>query len=421
MVTRYGSWILVVLMLASCSASTGSPNSGDEDAAGADLGSDESDFGAPDMGASPADLGTDTGDASIERASVFERGPYNVGHRRWDITYDAELEPNRTIKLSVWYPTTDEEGPPGIYVINYQRNAVIGNASVAIDGQAPLLVFSHGNASLGEQSYFMTEFWASHGWVVVSPYHTGNTVFDAAQDGGISLEAAPIRPQDISAALDAIYALDDSDPLAGKVSDDVVMSGHSFGGFTTLANTGAEFAVDTVVEACAEPDAPSECQILDRDGVEDVFRRGFLDPRIDVAIPQAPGGFFAFLDGISAIEIPTMLMTGARDITLPPESEGNPIWAALTGSHMRVDLRAGGHFTFSNMCELVPAGPVLEDGCNEDFIEFETAFEIINAYSLAFARYILWNDTTDIGLLDGTDERYAEHLQLSWKPDLGLN
>lgn len=408
-------WMLsLVVLLTACSSPEESAVPGDRP--------DATDFADADAA---VDLGLPDQDAADQttapEASVFERGPYNVGHRRFDITYDAELEPGRTIKLSVWYPTHDVTGRPGLYVINLQRPEVFRDASVAIDGRAPLLVFSHGNGSLAEQSYFMTEFWASHGWVVVAPYHTGNTVFNVGDGGGLSLESAPVRPQDISAALDAVYGLQAPDPLAGKISDDVVLSGHSFGGFTTLAVAGADFAVDAFVAACAVPNRPSECQMLDREGVEEVFRAGFLDERIDVAIPQAPGGFFAFQAGISTIAIPTLLMTAARDVTLPPDGEGEPIWNALTGPHMRVDLRAGGHFTFSNMCELLPVEQVLNDGCSESFIAPQTAFELVNAYSLAFAQYMLWGDTRHEALLRGDDDRYQAHVKLSWKPEAGLN
>lgn len=387
--------------------------------ADADTAVEAPDAAAPDMTAAdtaPPDLGP-TDDMSAPAASVFERGPYNVGHRRWDITYDAELEAGRTIKLSVWYPTHDTEGRPGLYIVNTQRDEVLRDASVAIDGQAPLLVFSHGNGSLAEQSYFMTEFFASHGWVVVAPYHTGNTVLDVANGGGgLSLEAAPMRPQDISAALDEMYGLPASDPLSGKISDDVVLSGHSFGGFTTLAVAGGEFAVDEVEEQCAQPNAPAECEMVAAPGVTDLFRAGFLDSRVDVAIPQAPGGFFAFLDGLSAIEIPTLLLTAAQDRTLPARNEADPIWAAMAGPHVRVDVTRAGHFTFSNMCELLPVAQVQDDGCGEGFIAPDIAFELVNAYSLAFARYVLWGDRTMLPLLRGEDDRYGAEVILSQKP-----
>jgi predicted dienelactone hydrolase len=254
---------------------------------------------------------------------------------------------------------------------------------------------------------------------VVAPYHTGNTIFD--DQGGINLRSGPIRPQDITATLDEMYSLPEDDPLAGKISDDVVMTGHSFGGFTTLASAGADFAVESMIDLCAGNQAPTECDLLERDGVEDLFREGFLDDRIDVAIPQAPGGYFAFEEGLASIDIPTMLMTGGLDQTLPPSEEGEPIWAALDGPHVRVDLVAGGHFTFSNMCDLLPGLPQVEDdGCGDHNIEPTRAYEIINAYSLAFARFHLQGDDQVVDLLHGTDDRWADDVQLEWKPESSL-
>ena len=383
--------------------------------AGADADEQDADSTpGPDAGADAApDASPDAGGPPPE-ATVFEPGPYNVGYRRTEITYDATTEAGRTLKLAVWYPTNDTEGEPANYIFSFKRDTVLTDATVALDAPAPLLVFSHGNTSLAEQSYFMTEFWASHGWVVIAPYHTGNTIFEAA--GGINLASAPVRPQDISASMDYIYGLPAADPLHAKISDDVVMTGHSFGGFTTLAISGTGFAVDDAVAFCEQPDAPSECELLDQPGVIDSFRAGFLDPRVDVAIPQTPGGFLFFQDGLADIEVPTLLMTARRDATLTAATEGDPIWAALTGQHVRLDLLNAGHFTFSNMCVLLPGVPqVQEDGCADDFIAPELGFELINAYALAFARYHLFDDRAYLGLFDGTDARYAAEVEVSLK------
>ena len=369
------------------------------------------DFSVGADGAGP-DVGSDADE--IVYPSVFERGPYNVGHRRFQVTYDAALEPGREIKLVVWYPTLDTEGRAGTYLVSYSRREVFADATVAIEDEAPVLLFSHGNSALAEQSYFMTEFWASHGFVVAAPDHTGNTVYDL--QGGVSFTSSDERPQDMSAALDFLYALPADDPLHGKISDDVVMTGHSFGGYTTLAVSGSGFAIDEVVEFCAQPNAPQQCEMLDEEGIEDVFRAGFLDERIDVAIPQAPGGFFFFQEYLSQIEIPSLVMTAARDGTLLPTQEAEPIWAAMTGRHMRLDFTNAGHFTFSNMCQLLPGFEMTQDdGCGESFIDPELAFEIVNAYGLAFARYHLYRDTSNLDLLRGDEDPYAGEVVLSHK------
>ncbi|MFP4599740.1 MAG: alpha/beta hydrolase family protein [Persicimonas sp.] len=381
---------------------------------------DTIDAGGPD-GADSADAadGADAAPSLPERPwSVEEPGPYNVGFEIREITYDADgTDEPRTLRLALWYPTVDESGEVSKYFDFYNRPEAFSEASPALDEPAPLLVFSHGNSSLAEQSFFMTEFFASHGWVVAAPDHTGNTFTDTA--GAIDLTSAVFRSQDISAVLDEVLSLPDDDALAGGISEeDIVLSGHSFGGVTTLASTGAEFAVDELVAEC-EQDSSSMCEIFDgRDDWRQLFEAGFLDERIKVAIPQAPGGYEAFRDGLAAIETPTLLFTGAMDRTLPPEEEGDPIWEAMVGpQHLRIDLERGGHFTFSNMCMLFGTiDSVKEDGCSDEFIEPEIAYALINAYSLAFARYHLFDDRTDIDLLSG-DRRPFDGLEMSRKPE----
>lgn len=393
--------------------------------------SDAQDFDTANPDADSLDASTDatTGiDASADATSavppqpwsVFEPGYYQVGYTQHEIVYDARgTDEPRTLRVAVWYPTTDTEGRESRYYERIKRPQAFRDASVAIDAAepAPLLVFSHGNASMAEQSYFMTEFYASHGWVVVAPDHTGNTLLDTV--GAIDLTSAVFRSQDISAVIDFVFDLDSEDPLNGLISeDDIVLSGHSFGAVTTLASSGASFAIDELTAFC-EDNTDDFCEILDgRDDWGDILREGFYDPRIKVAIPQAPGGYRAFQDGIADIETPTLLFTGRMDDTLSPEEEGDPIWEHMEGSqHLRIDVIKGGHFTFSNICDVLPGVEELEnDGCSEDFIDPNLAYELINAYSLSFARaHLFGGDASTDALLNGQDDRYADSVELMRK------
>jgi predicted dienelactone hydrolase len=395
-------------------------------ACGSDVSSDDTNEQATPDAAHQADV-ADAGGADTTADSdttlpptpwpVDEPGPYKVGFVEHEVTYDAVgTDEPRTLRLAIWYPTLDKDGESAVYYDLIGGRAAFTDASVAIDEPAPLLLFSHGNSSMAEQSFFMTEFFASHGWVVASADHTGNTFKDT--QGAIDLTAAVFRPQDISAVADHMLSLPDDDPLHGLASaEHIALSGHSFGGFTTLASAGGEFAVDELLDECDQN--PSDmCDIFEgHDDWEDLFRQGFSDDRVKVAIPQAPGGYAAFRDGLSAIDTPTLLFTGGMDQTLPNPEEGDPIWQALEGpEHIRIDLRRAGHFTFSNMC-LFFGGfeQVYDDGCSPDFIEPEDAFELINAYSLAYARYHLFGDDTDLDLLEG-DVTPFEGIDLSHKP-----
>ncbi len=327
---------------------------------------------------------------------VTQSGPYEVGYRTFEVTYQAEADDSdepRTLDVSLWYPTTeDPEGRGPRYGGIKRRSRVEEEARVAPLTSMPLLVFSHGNGGIAEQNYFQTEFFASHGWVVVAPDHTGNT-FAAGTD--INYQAGVYRPQDIEAVLDRVTALPEDDPLHGRLSDRIAMSGHSFGGYTTLANTGADYAVQKLEKACEKGNLNRQnlCEVYTQSDTIEAFEDGFLDERIDVAIPQTPGGAAVFREGLEQLEVPTLLMTGDKDRTLPNRIEGDRIWNFMKGEeHRRLNVLRGGHFTFSNMCDLFGSiDRVEKDGCGEGFVDPDLAQKVINIYSLAFARVHLFD------------------------------
>lgn len=408
---KYLPLLLLALIGACAEDDSPKPDSSDMDIDSPTPVVDTGDDQSEDLTDAGADAEPDL--PEVER-TIFEQGPYRIGYTKYSVTYDAVGEPGRTFSLKMWYPTLDEEGRKSRYANLFNREEAFLDAAPYVPGPAPVLIFSHGNSSFAEQSYFMTEYFASHGWIVVAPDHTGNTVRDT--EGAISFESGAFRPQDITATLDFIFGLPQDHLFAGAFSADVVLTGHSFGGYTTLANAGASFDVDNAVAFCSEPGAPSACQILSSDEIIEKLREGFHDDRVKVAIPQTPGGFLLYQDGIGDIEIPTLLMTAARDATLPDSEEGAPIWAALGPRSMRMDMLNAGHFSYSNMCVVLGFVPeVQNDGCNDTFIEPELGFQIMNAYAMAFSRFHLFGDQEYRELLDGTDARWAEHIELDFK------
>lgn len=349
---------------------------------------------------------------------ITKMGPYKVGYQLTELTYKAK--PNdreRTLELAIWYPTLQREGRAARYLKVLTRREVIDGPPIAPEGKFPVMVFSHGNGSLGEQSYFMTEYFTSHGWIVLAPYHTNNTVKDNV--GSVNYRSSLDRPQDITAVIDWLEDVPEDHILYQRYTEELVLSGHSFGGYTTLASAGASFSIDKIIEACAQGQIEKRlCDAFSDEQELNVFREGFADKRIKVAIPQTPAGAFFFGDGVKQITTPTLLMTGALDRSLPNAQEGDPIWENLTGSraHLRLDFKRGGHFTFSNMCELFPSIEQVEnDGCSEDFIPFMDAFPIINLYAMAFVRFHLFADMSQNGLLTGEEQPYREQVTFSSK------
>ncbi len=377
-----------------------------------DLGSPQTDMAVMPKGDVGSDLVPNEEDMGTNETSIFESGPHNIGYRSWNFEYDTKGNDTRTLRLSVWYPTSDTEGTSGRYFGLVNRPEIFANATI-LDGTFPVVVFSHGNSGVGEQSYFFTEFLTSHGFVVVAPDHTGNTFQD---DSAGLAEVAAFRPQDVSAVIDEIQNLPTDDPLFGKLTDKIAMSGHSFGGYTTLAASGATFNVEGFVTACEsnQPPAGDLCAFFESGGA-DLFDAGFLDPRIKAAIPLAPVGADFFGMGVSSIRIPTLMITAGQDRTLPNEREGDPLWEQFTAPATRVDILKAGHFSFSNICQIAGANPnVQNDGCGSDFIPVNEAFVIINAYSVAFLKKNLLGETRYDDFLSASGE-FANDIILSEK------
>lgn len=348
----------------------------------------------------------DTSDTSAgpEFPPVTEPGPYAVGFRTFDVTYTPVGEQDeRTLEVSVWYPTDDVSGTPTVYAGLVTRDDVFTNAAPTADGNLPVLLFSHGNGGLAEQSYPLTEFFATHGWVVISPDHTGNTLLDI--DEALLPKMVVWRPQDMVTAYESIASADSQDPLTSKIGDELTVMGHSFGGYTSLVLAGGAFDLEGLEAECMSDPESLACTGIDAD-----LATQLADPRVDVAIPLTPGPSFVFgvndAAGVADVDVPVMLVTAVHDETTPDSTHGDWFWNSLNGADdRRVEFLTGGHFTFSIACDF---DFVMGDGCGPEFISPEEAFPITAAYALAFARYHLWGDTSVEPLLTGDEELSSE-------------
>jgi len=348
----------------------------------------------PDLTDSVDDT-ADTSDADADPSAP----PHRVGYRQGSVTYDPpDGSAARTLRIAYWYPTADTTGDEVRYLNFFPAPGVLGGAAPT-GGPAPVVVFSHGNTAFAEQSVFFTELLASQGFLVVAPDHTGNTVGQP-----IDVSIFHWRPSDISAVIDHLEALPSDNPLSALVSDRIAVTGHSFGGYTTLTVGGASWDVDALLVYCQTGAIPlGGCDALVAH--EALYRAGFLDTRVDALVSMSPGVVGVFGDsGVSQIAIPTLLVTGALDKTTTNATDGDPAWAQLSGSrdNLRLDFATAGHFTFSDACAL-PIAIGEDDGCGEGFIEPARAHAAINAYALAFLRLHLQGDDAGAALLSGAE------------------
>ncbi len=240
----------------------------------------------------------------------FARGPHPVGVRTLSL-HDGARD-GRSLPVEVWYPATDAHAGADVAAATRDTYDVLpGFPPVSQDavrdaaprpGSYPLVAFSHGFGGHRRQTTFLCTHLASHGYVVAACDHTGNTLLDAVQFAMAVRSGAPIpgtatmlrdfistRPADVVVVLDQL--LDGVAPDLRPLIDPerIGMTGHSFGGWTTLMVTAR-------------------------------------DCRIRAALPLAPAGgatwmpaedLQAALDFDWGREVPTLFLVADRDTLLP--------------------------------------------------------------------------------------------------------
>lgn len=196
----------------------------------------------------------------------FVRGPHPVGVRS-AVVEDASRG-DRRLEVELWYPAADRHAGEDLSPQLQDRYTIFGSQQVtqaalrdaeAAPGNFPLIVFSHGMAGHRRQSTFFCTHLASHGYLVVSPDHGGNTIADLvalvlrvrAEGGQPDIEQLLEsyvfdRPRDVEAVLDALASGALSSPT-GYDKTRVGVAGHSFGGFTALVSAARDERVVSVL------------------------------------------------------------------------------------------------------------------------------------------------------------------------------
>ncbi len=313
-------------------------------------------------------------------------GAFAVGHTLF-MAVDAERE-GREVLVNVWYPADEpaaEDEPRTEYplqaVFNLPSEVAVDDIPVSSESPRPLLVFSHGFGGINTQSTQLMEALASHGFIVASPEHTGNTALDQSDP-----EPATNRVPDVSLVIDRMFERSNTtgDAFEGRIDESLVgVLGHSFGGSTAMGTVAGW--------AGADP-----------------------DPRVS-AIGVIAGGVGSnnFSDAVlDAVTEPTILFVG----TLDPGARDNHDYAfermPNAGALLKVEVTDANHTHFANVCDIgdllvsleiqqdawssIGAEALIQpynDTCTDDVFPIAEAHRLQNLYMVAFfKRYLMGED-----------------------------
>jgi dienelactone hydrolase len=252
---------------------------------------------------------------------------------------------DRSLPVEYWYPASDAHRgqdldlatcdrfrvPP--MMVEQTQHAV--RDAAAREQRFPFILFSHGFGGTRLQTTHFCTHLASHGYVVAAMDHVGNTTTDMLEmattaEGSEPLDAAREMRRFIEdRPADAVFVIDQV--LAGAFgdcadADRIGMTGHSFGGWTTLATTAR-------------------------------------DERIRAALPLAPAGgrgnplapngedpLYRSLDLAWSRPVPTLYLVADFD-TLLPLASMHDLFGRTQAPKQMVVLRDSDHFHFCDGVE----------------------------------------------------------------------
>ena len=279
------------------------------------------------------------------------------------LTIAPQLDP-RTPKIAFPFDPS-QSGNAQVKILNLSLNDQKRGRKIPVDiywstaatPNKPVIVFSHGFASVRTDLRYLAEHLASHGYVVAALEHPGSN--GANTDLALQGKTRVVQPQeflnraqDISFVLDELEKLNQTPnhPLQGKLATtNTMVLGYSFGGGTALALAGAELQLERLKQRCKKNLAilsvGEAIQCIAQELPENTYQ--LRDTRIKRAIALNPTTSLMFGEtGLTKVQIPTLVLAGSADKTTPALTEQivgfdkipSPKWliGIVGGTHLSV-------------------------------------------------------------------------------------
>jgi predicted dienelactone hydrolase len=154
--------------------------------------------------------------------------------------------------------------------------------------------------------------------------------------------------------------------------DAIGMSGHSFGGHTTLMVAGATPNLDHLADSCkANPDDWDVCLLQDR--IQQLYPGRRIidesDSRMKAALSLAGDGYGWFLaDGMAKIKIPTMFVVGRLDTICPLDTQAMPEYEGVLSTKYLFIQDKADHMVYGGMCSQMTQSDCLALRAQVEFV-----------------------------------------------------
>lgn len=238
--------------------------------------------------------------------------------------------------------------------------------------RSPVVLFSHGFAGTRSQSRFICSHLASHGYVVASTDHAGNTFLDL--NVFKVTNSSKDRPHDLRVVLDKLIqeSRDPESSLYGRLDEKRCAAvGHSFGGYTALAMVGAW--LDLRAKKAAGDAESNDPDYMD-----------FDDPRIIAAVAMTPVMQpFLSPESVRRVVKPVLILAGSRDAQVSPKLHQIPLFENLCGVRYLGIIEGATHFNFVDQ-SFIDSAPIVVRYSHRPQIDRKTADELILRQTTAF-------------------------------------
>lgn len=283
-----------------------------------------------------------------------------------------------------------------LYLEDRQRNRPIAvDLYYARNTQGPLVVMSHGFGADRKFLNYLARHLASQGITVAALEHPGSNAIAVSQ-ASISEKPEELmagsefvdRPKDVSFLLDKLAQINQTfGELQGKFNTkQVVVIGHSLGGYTALALAGAELNLTALRQACKSvvpllhsPGEWLQCAAADLSKAPTLG-----DSRIVGAIILNPvvGQLFGET-GLRKVRIPTLTLASTEDAFTPAITHQLEPFQQLGGNKYLITAVGATHLSVGNPENLAQQITLLKERTGE---EVEPLRQLVRGVSLAFIK-----------------------------------